>query len=203
MRGKLFKRLSQVFVIISGIALLSSSLIFLIPSGVQVPDQAVEPEIIHMLLTSPSFENGAAIPSKFTCDGGNINPELLVQNVPNNTVSLALIVDDPDAPNGNFLHWMAWNIDPRSEIIKEESVPQGLSTKAGVKTGSIEGKNDAGRIGYMGPCPPSGTHRYFFKLYALDSLLDLDGNITKPELEASIAEHLIEKAELVGTYSRG
>jgi len=146
-----------------------------------------------MLLTSPSFEANTKIPPKFTCDGGNINPELHVQNVPDDANSLALIMDDPDAPSGIFTHWLIWNINPKTEIIKQESIPPE----------STEGLNDAGRSGYLGPCPPDGKpHRYFFKLYALREPLDLAPETTKVELESAINKILIEKTELIGIYKR-
>lgn len=147
-----------------------------------------------MLLTSPSFEDGLPIPKKFTCDGGGINPELQIQNVPREAKSLALIVHDPDAPReGGFLHWAAWNISPATTLIKEESVPPG----------SREGENDGGSLGYFPPCPNIGMHHYHFKLYALDALLELPESAALPALKAEIAKHLIAEAELVGTYVRG
>lgn len=145
-----------------------------------------------MIITSPSFENGRPIPKKFTCDGGNMNPEFLISNVPENAKSLALIMDDPDAPIGTFLHWLAWNISPKTDRIKEGGAPPG----------AVEGMNGAKKVGYIGPCPPSGTHRYFFKLYALDATLTLSEKASKAELETEIKKHLIEQAELMGTYSR-
>lgn len=148
-----------------------------------------------MLITSPSFENNAPIPRKFTCDGGDINPELQIHNVPPGTKSLALIMDDPDAPvSGGFVHWVTWNIDPAVPYIKEESMPPG----------AMEGANGAGRIGYMGPCPPPGhgTHHYRFRLCALDSPLELPETTKASDLQAEIDKHLLETAELVGLYSR-
>ena len=145
-----------------------------------------------MLLTSPSFENNGLIPAKFTCDGGDINPELYVQNVPDGAKSLALIMDDPDAPGRVFIHWLVWNIDPKTTIIKQESRP----------TGSVEGRTDFGRVGYGGPCPPSGTHRYFFKLYALDATLDLPAGSGKNELEKTMKGRVLAETELVGLYER-
>jgi Raf kinase inhibitor-like YbhB/YbcL family protein len=147
-----------------------------------------------MLLTSSAFNDGANIPKKFTCDGGNINPELLIQNVPEGAESLALIMHDPDAPRaGGFTHWVVWNIAPTTALIKEESVPPG----------SMEGNNGAGKQGYMGPCPPSGAHHYEFHLYALDAKLDLPEGSDKVPLEKGIKGHLIEEATLVGLYRRG
>lgn len=146
-----------------------------------------------MLITSPSFNHNEKIPDKFTCEGGNINPQLIIGNVPTNAKSLALIMDDPDAPGGTFTHWTAWNINPNTTAIKEESVPPK----------SVEGETDFGRVGYGGPCPPSGKpHRYFFKLYALDSMLNLPEGSKRASLEKEIATHTIASAELVGIYER-
>lgn len=150
--------------------------------------------IISMLLTSPSFNHTEKIPAKFTCDGGNINPELHIQNVPSEAKGLALIMDDPDAVGGRtFTHWLVWNIDPKTEIIKQESVPPGAT----------EGKNDAGKTGYLGPCPPDQKpHRYFFKLYALKEMIGLEESALKVQLEKAIEPLLIEKTELIGIYER-
>lgn len=148
-----------------------------------------------MILTSPSFEHNAALPRKFTCDGGGINPEFQIQNVPENAESLALVIHDPDAPIvGGFIHWVVWNIDPQTTFIKEESAPPG----------AVEGLNDARRAGYAPPCPPPdhGIHRYHFKLYALDTMLDLPEEIMISGLEAGMAGHILAETELVGTYKR-
>ena len=107
-------------------------------------------------ITSPVFENNGFIPKKYTCDGADVNPQLLIANVPARTKSLSLIVDDPDAPAGTWVHWVVWNIDPQTLEIKEHSVPNGAN----------QGLNDFSKHNYGGPCPPSGTHRYFFKLYS-------------------------------------
>jgi Raf kinase inhibitor-like YbhB/YbcL family protein len=145
-----------------------------------------------MLIISPSFEDGAFIPKKFGSDGGDINPELQIQNAPTEAKSLALILHDPDAPVlGGFYHWLVWNIDPRTLLIKEESIPPG----------SAEGTNGAGIISYVGPKPPSGTHHYHFKLYALDDELDLVDGASVKELVAAMHGHIIATAELVGLYS--
>ncbi|HVN26664.1 MAG TPA: YbhB/YbcL family Raf kinase inhibitor-like protein [Candidatus Paceibacterota bacterium] len=146
-----------------------------------------------MIITSPSFDDDAMIPKKFTCDGGGINPELQIQNVPQGARSLALIVHDPDAPmQGGFTHWVVWNINPETTLIKEESVPPG----------SVEGRNSAGRIGYMGPCPPGGVHHYHFQLYALNEMLDLAATAPLGEIQMQIDNHLITQADLVGLYER-
>lgn len=144
-----------------------------------------------MIITSPSFDNGNEIPKKFGYDNGNINPEFLIQYVPDGAKSLALVMHDPDAPiAGGFTHWTVWNINPRTIIIKEESTPPG----------SIEGNNDMGNIGYMGPKPPSGTHRYYFYIYALDNILELGEGASMAVLQKEIDAHVIAKAEIIGLY---
>jgi Raf kinase inhibitor-like YbhB/YbcL family protein len=146
-----------------------------------------------MIITSPSFENGGAIPKKFTCDGGDINPEFQIQNVPPEAKSLVLILHDPDAPMpGGFTHWVVWNIDPATTLIKQESIPPG----------GTEGRNGAGKNGYIGPRPPSGTHHYHFELYALDVILDLPSETNADHLRTKMAGHVIENAELIGIYAR-
>jgi len=149
-----------------------------------------------MIISSPSFDNNTKIPPKFTCDGGNINPELIIQNVPEGTESLALVVDDPDAVGGKtFTHWLIWNINSQTGNIKQESIPPG----------SIEGQNDAGKIGYLGPCPPDKKpHRYFFKLFALNAPLELKSGANREALEDEISKdnRIIEKTEFVGIYLR-
>jgi Raf kinase inhibitor-like YbhB/YbcL family protein len=151
--------------------------------------------VIHrdssMEIASSVFENNAKIPSKYTCDGEGINPPLSFVDVPENAKSLVLIVDDPDAPIGTFVHWILFNIDPKTSGIKENSAPEF----------ALRGKTSAGVMGYVSPCPPSGIHRYFFKLFALDSSLDLK-NPDKAELEEKMQNHILEKSELIGLYSK-
>jgi len=143
-----------------------------------------------MNISSVEFKNNEPIPAKFTCQGNGINPELKISGVPENAKNLALIMDDPDAPMGTFTHWLIWNIDPKTSIIKENSAP------------GVQGTNGVKENAYIGPCPPSGTHRYFFKLYALDARLDLKAGAGKSELESEIAKHELGRAELVGTYKK-
>jgi len=145
-----------------------------------------------MQITSTAFEAGQTIPSKYTCDGDNVNPPLTILDVPEGTKSLALICDDPDAPAGTWVHWLVWNISPETGIIAENSVPQGATF----------GTTNFGKPGYGGPCPPSGEHRYFFKLYALDTTLDLDINSDVSALENAMQRHILETAEIMGVYSR-
>jgi Raf kinase inhibitor-like YbhB/YbcL family protein len=140
-------------------------------------------------ITSPKFENSGLIPSKYTCDGDDVNPPLTIEGLPKETESLVLIVDDPDCPVGTWDHWVVWNI-PTTEKIDENSVP------------GIEGLNTFRRHSYDGPCPPSGTHRYFFKIYALDTKLDVDSNARKKDVEKRMEGHILAKGEIVGLYKR-
>lgn len=142
-----------------------------------------------MKITSPDFQNNQLMPAKFTCDGKNINPALVIENIPDGTKSLALIMDDPDAVSGTFVHWVTFDISVISEI-KENSIP------------GKQGNNTAGGRKYIGPCPPSGTHRYFFKIYALDMMLNLQEGLTKAQLEKAMENHILGKAELIGLYKR-
>ena len=152
---------------------------------------AIKNKSTHMKITSSAFENNTEIPAIYSCDGRGINPPLAFNEVPANAKNLALIMNDPDAPNGTFVHWVLCNIDPKTQEIKENSVPQG----------ALKGKTSAGGFDYVAVCPPLGTHRYFFKLYALDAVLDLT-EPTKAEFEEKMQGHIIEKAELIGLYTR-
>jgi Raf kinase inhibitor-like YbhB/YbcL family protein len=143
-------------------------------------------------ITSPAFKHNEHIPPKYTCDGADVNPPLVIENIPAGAKSLALLVDDPDAPRGMWVHWVVWNMAPDTQEIEEGSIP----------SGSREGINDFRQRNYGGPCPPSGTHRYFFKLYALDTILNLDENTTKAKLEKEMTGHILNQAELIGLYKR-
>ena len=144
-----------------------------------------------MKLTSPAFQHNSMMPSEFTCDGSNINPALNISDVPANALSLALIVDDPDAVVGVWDHWIVFNMPPSTRQIAQNSQPEGAA-----------GKNSGGRNSYQGPCPPSGTHRYFFKLYALDTKLNLPEGSNKKQIESAMQNHILAKAELIGLYKR-
>ena len=144
-----------------------------------------------MRLVSSAFENNEEIPREFTCDGENYSPPLTFKEVPSNAKSLVLIMEDPDAPLITFVHWVVWNIPPGVKGFEK-----------GEQLKYPMGKNSARRKGYMGPCPPFGKHRYFFKLYALDATLELKPGSTKKKLKKAMKEHVIEKAELIGIYSR-
>lgn len=153
-------------------------------------DTEEEPAVVEMTLTSPSFGEGEAIPLQFSCDGDNIPPELAWGGIPEGVASLVLIMDDPDAPVGTWDHWLLF--DMPSDL---EGLPQGGTAGTG-------GNNSWGQTGYGGPCPPGGTHRYFFKLYALDTILDLPAGSAKAALEAAMDGHILGQVELMGTYTR-
>ena len=146
-------------------------------------------------LTSRDFENEAAIPDVHSKDGGNISPALSWTGVPEETRSLTLIVDDPDAPVGLFTHWIVYGIDPRTTDFKQH-----LPNAPKLPNGARHGVNGFGEIGYGGPQPPSGTHRYFFHLYALDTDTDMPGGLTRQEIDGAIAGHVIEEATLMGRF---
>src|SRR5438874_1629007 len=131
-----------------------------------------------LTIGSPAFGNKDFIYEKYTCEGENISPPITIENIPPGTKSLALIVDDPDAPGGTFDHWIVWNIRPM-EIIIENTIP------------GVQGKNSFGKVKYMGPCPPSGTHRYFFRVFALDTLLDVKEGADKKTVEKAMKEHIL------------
>lgn len=145
-----------------------------------------------MKISSPAFKNNERIPAKYTCDGENVNPLLKIEDVTEKAKSLVLIMDDPDAPKGIWVHWTVWNIDPAIKEIAENDVP----------AGAMEGLTDFGKPGYGGPCPHSGTHRYLFKLYALDMVLDLPPKSKKADIEKTMKGHILEQTELIGLYSR-
>ena len=145
-----------------------------------------------LTIASTAFPHNGTIPSVHTCDGADASPPLSIRNVPEGARSLALIVDDPDAPGKTWVHWVAWNLKPDTAEIPSNAVP----------AGAVQGKNDWGKPVYGGPCPPSGTHRYFFKLYALDIPLPLKAGATKAQLEEAMKGHIVEKAERIGLYRR-
>ena len=152
---------------------------------------------VTMVLTSSAFEEGAMIPSKFTCDGENVSPALSWSGAPAGVKTFALIADDPDAPMGTWVHWVIFNI-PDSVNHLAEAVPA-VPT---LPNGAVQGKNDFRKIGYGGPCPLGGVHRYFFKLYALDTRLALQPGSTKAELLKAMEGHILAQAQLMGRYSR-
>lgn len=146
----------------------------------------------NMKIESFAFKNGDEIPSRFTCDGENISPELIFKNVPKDTKSLALTLEDPDVPTGTWGHWVLWNIPPRTIEINQNNIPKG----------AVVGSNNANKNEYYGPCPQNGLHHYFFKLYALDTMLTLDSNKKAQDLVDAMEGHIIAQAKLMGTYER-
>jgi Raf kinase inhibitor-like YbhB/YbcL family protein len=150
-----------------------------------------------MQITSPDFTEGGLIPSKYTCDGQDISPPLEWKDVPAGTKSLALICDDPDAPVGTWVHWVAYHIS--SKITK---LDENISPEKELNNGLRQGSNDWPKIGYGGPCPPGGTHRYYFKLYALDTMLDLKPGATKAQLLQAMEGHILAETRLMGKYKR-
>ncbi len=149
--------------------------------------KAVDYKVLKV--TSMAFADNSLIPSQYTCDGEDINPSLHIEGIPEHARSLAIIVDDPDAPAGTWTHWVIWNI-PVTHQIKENDVP------------GVQGRNDFRKKRYNGPCPPSGQHRYFYKVYALDAVLELAESADKHDLEKAMSDHIIAFGELVGLYSR-
>ena len=145
-----------------------------------------------MKVTSSAFQEGGAIPEKFSKNGQNVSPELRIEGVPADAKGLAVIVDDPDAPVGLFTHWLVWNIDPKTTHIAEGRAPDG----------AVQGKNDFGDVGYGGPQPPSGTHRYFFKVFALNGPLDLKPGAKRKDVDAAMKGHVIAQGQLMGKYSK-
>jgi Raf kinase inhibitor-like YbhB/YbcL family protein len=147
---------------------------------------------VTLKITSSAFQEGGEIPAKFSRNGGNVNPPLEISGTPAAAKSLVLIVDDPDAPVGLFTHWLVWNIDSKTTKIAEHSVP----------AGAVQGSNDFPGAGYDGPQPPSGTHRYYFKVFALDQTLDLRAGAKRKELEAAMSGHVIAQEQLMGRFTK-
>lgn len=169
--------------------------VFIVFTASKKPSTAPKPlitNLLNMQLLSPDFKNNEIIPGKFTCDGLNINPELKIYGIPDNAMSLVVVLDDPDSVGGDWSHWVVWNIDPKTDTIAENSIP----------AGAVVGKNDFGENKYGGPCPPSGSHKYIFHLYALDTVLNIPENSTKTDLLKAMEGHLIAETKLMGVYSR-
>lgn len=160
--------------------------------SVQAPKLPENLTPLTMKITSTAFENNQQLPVKYTCDGDDVNPPLNFMEVPAETESLVMIVSDPDAPGGTWVHWTIFNIDPKTTEIAENSIPGGAR----------QGQNSWNKSAYGGPCPPSGTHRYFFKLFALDTKLDLDETAKSIDIEQNMDKHILAQAQLIGLYSR-
>ncbi|MFN3692259.1 MAG: YbhB/YbcL family Raf kinase inhibitor-like protein [Fervidobacterium sp.] len=154
-----------------------------------------------MLKVKSTFEENGFIPKLNTCEGEDISPKLIISGIPEKTESLAIICDDPDAPVGTFVHWIIWNIPVTGTVVE---INEGIPKQEILPNGSMQGLNDFGKIGYNGPCPPRkhGIHHYYFKVYALDTKLDLKGKVKKRDLEKSIEGHIIAQGSIVGLYER-
>jgi Raf kinase inhibitor-like YbhB/YbcL family protein len=149
-------------------------------------------------LTTAAFSAGGTIPKKFTCDGPDVSPPLHWKEAPVGTHSFALIMDDPDAPVGTWVHWVLYNLPANTT-----ELPEGVEKRDQMANGAMQGRNDFRKVGYGGPCPPAGKpHRYFFKLYALDTKLNLKGGATKPEVERAMKGRILAQTELMGLYGR-
>ncbi|MFQ5815484.1 MAG: YbhB/YbcL family Raf kinase inhibitor-like protein [Candidatus Hydrothermarchaeaceae archaeon] len=182
----LHKELTGFFMLIILLGVLAGC----IKEGVETKEKE-SMEVIQMEVSSSAFEHNQPIPGKYTCEGEDVSPPLAISGVPGEAKSLALVVDDPDAPMGVFDHWIAWNLEPDTRELSE-----------GVHV-ETQGKNDFGELRYRGPCPPPGPmHHYRFKVYALDAMLDLPRGATKGQLEEAMEGHILAKGELVGTYKR-
>ena len=154
-------------------------------------------EKMNIEVKSSAFQDGGMIPKRYTCDGQDISPPLSWGGVPANAKSIALIMDDPDAPVGTWVHWVLFNIPPGTKELAEK-IPPSLSLPDGAR----HGKNGWGKLGYGGPCPPGGTHRYYFKFYALDIILNVQGGITKSQLLKYIEGHVLAEGQLMAKYKR-
>lgn len=182
----------NIVVVLIIIILLGTCLMFFPQNYKTTPEESATLTNLNMQILSSAFQNNEKIPALYTCDGNGISPPFTFSDVPENAQSLAFISDDPDAPAGTWVHWLLWNIDPKTTEIAENKVP----------FGAVEGTTSFGNVGYGGPCPPSGTHRYFFKLYALDTRLDLPKSTDKKALEEAMKNHILAKAEIIGLYAR-
>ncbi|HCL98551.1 MAG TPA: YbhB/YbcL family Raf kinase inhibitor-like protein [Fervidobacterium sp.] len=156
---------------------------------------------VDSLNVTSSFKNGEFIPKKYTCEGEDISPELVITDIPANAKTVAIICDDPDAPVGTFVHWVLWNLPVKGT---KAVVAENLKKVDKLADGTRQGYNDFGRVGYNGPCPPRGhgAHHYHFKVYALDTTLDIKGNVKKADLEKAMKGHILAQGEIVGLYER-
>jgi Raf kinase inhibitor-like YbhB/YbcL family protein len=169
----------------------------LFQSTSQAETQTKGEDTMAITITSTAFKEGGMIPPQYTCDGDDISPPLAWISIPEGTNSLALICDDPDAPVGTWVHWVLFNLPADVTELPEHVLPEKT-----LENGAKQGKNDFRKIGYGGPCPPGGTHRYYFKLYALDAVLDAKAGITKKELLRAMEGHILAEGQLMGKYTR-
>lgn len=166
-------------------------------NNVQPSNQATGGKKAQMKVTSKAFQDGGMIPKQYTCEGANISPPLAWDVVPEKTKSIALVTEDPDAPGKTFIHWVAFNIPASAR-----ELPENIPAQENISGGGRQGTNDFKKVGYGSPCPPSGTHRYYFKLYALDTELTLDSSATKDQLLKAIDGHVLGEGQLMGKYQK-
>jgi Raf kinase inhibitor-like YbhB/YbcL family protein len=167
------------------------------PSALEAKDRKKEDVEMSLKVTSTAFSEGGQIPSKYTCDGADVSPPLSWNAGPSGTKSYALIADDPDTPMGTWVHWVMYDLP-----LSVTSLPEDVPKTGRLSDGSMQGVNDFKRTGYGGPCPPGGTHRYYFKVYALDTVLQTGPGLTKKKLLRNMEGHKLGQGELMGTYSR-
>lgn len=180
------------------ILLMVLCLVVVLSVGCEYRERPLKEGEMALTVSSSAFQEGDKIPAKYTCEGQDVSPPLAWSEPPAGTRSLALIVDDPDAPGGVFTHWLLFNIPPDSR-----ELPEAVPTQAELASGALQGQTDFGRTGYGGPCPPPGRpHRYQFTLYALDQPLDLEGGASKKQLLSAMEGHILTQGQLTGTYQR-
>ncbi len=180
--------LPKIALALSVIILIGLGSLFISKSGRREEKKS----FMTLKISSSAFKNGEVIPKKYTCDGENASPQVSIAGVPKEAKSLVLIVDDPDAPGGTFTHWVVFNIDPKVSEIKEGNIP----------AGATQGINDFGKLEYGGPCPPTGTHNYFFKVFTLDTTLNFGESPKKSDVETAMSGHILASGQLIGKYSR-
>lgn len=187
----MFQRTSYLLILVTFVVLCSS------PGEVHANPETLGGKKMALEIKSPAFEQGGMIPKLYTCDGKDVSPPLTWSAVPAGTKSLALICDDPDAPMGTWVHWVLFNIPSGMKAL-----PENMPSHKELETGARQGINDSRKVGYGGPCPPSGTHRYYFKLYALDTEINLEPGITKAQLLKAMEGHIVAEGQLMGRYKR-
>ena len=188
----------SVLAIVLTLLLVAGLAVFFLVYMTGGPEAGKAPKVYSMIIVSPVFEEGGAIPVRYSCDGLNISPPLKWSGYPSSAKSFAIIVEDPDAPGGLFTHWVIYNIPAQVG-----SLPEGVPREVRLEMGALQGLNDFGRIGYDGPCPPPGErHRYVFKIFALDGFLDVGSGLSREELLEAMEGHVVAEGELTGIYKR-
>lgn len=202
--GKVFSMMLRIAVnklpIFLHVAMIFLVSTFVITSSIVLCSSLQKKEVRQMVVSSV-FKDKEFIPKKYTCEGQDVNPELVISNIPEGAKTIAIICDDPDAPIGTFVHWVLWNYPVSGPSVK---IPEALPKVEKLQNGAMQGYNDFGKVGYNGPCPPKGhgVHHYHFKIYAVNTLIELKGKVTKKELEKALSGRILAQAEIVGLYER-